>query len=63
MLSEETKVAAEKGLKKAIDWIKDKQHQKQLFELGINIALIVITKNPKRAKAVGVLETLKKLLK
>ena len=46
----------ENGLKAAGDWLKDKENQKKLFELGINIASIVV---PKNTIIANVIKTLK----
>lgn len=48
------------GLKKASDWIKNKENQKKIFELGITIAMIVLGQNKKSSK---ILESIKKFIK
>ena len=59
-ISDEASKIIEDGLKAARNWLKDENNIKKLLETGLNIALIVLAKGGKGAKAI---EIVKKLIK
>lgn len=63
--SNEAKKTIEDGMKKAVEWLKDKNHQKQILEIGLNVAIFVLSqsKGGKGKKTVDLVRKIKSLIK
>lgn len=63
LISDETKNAALKGIKCAFDWLKNKENQKRILELGVSIAFVVANKGKKGVDSTKVIQAIKKFIK
>ncbi len=60
IFSDTIKRFTDKGLKKGLEWIKNKENQMKLVQFGLSIALVVMKKGSKGSKIV---ETIKNFIK